>query len=257
MLKTGLVSVTFRALPPKEIIDLVAAAGLAGIEWGGDRHVPPGDAGLAAQVRAMTIDAGLQVSSYGSYFYAGQDSLETAAAVVRTAGILQAPTIRIWAGKLGSAKADAEYRQRVVGSARAMAKAAADEGIAVAFEFHQNTIADNTAAALALLDDIAHENINMYWQPQQGTTVDERLQGLQAFLPRLCNVHVMNSDNGRKLLAGASAEWLRYLALLPAAARLHWALIEFVKDDAPAALLEDAGTLQGWVAQIQSGAGQA
>ena len=43
MIHTGLVSVTFRKLEPAEIVDLVKQAGLQGIEWGGDIHVPHGD----------------------------------------------------------------------------------------------------------------------------------------------------------------------------------------------------------------------
>ncbi len=43
MISPGLVSVTYRALPPAEIIALTAAAGLKGIEWAGDVHVPPND----------------------------------------------------------------------------------------------------------------------------------------------------------------------------------------------------------------------
>ena len=35
MLIPGLVSITFRPLSPREIVDLVAEAGLKAIEWGG------------------------------------------------------------------------------------------------------------------------------------------------------------------------------------------------------------------------------
>jgi hypothetical protein len=45
MIQTGLVSITFRQLSPPAIIDLVRQAGLEGIEWGGDVHVPHGDLG--------------------------------------------------------------------------------------------------------------------------------------------------------------------------------------------------------------------
>ena len=41
--KTGLVSVTFRQKSVEEIAALTAEAGLSGVEWGGDVHVPPGD----------------------------------------------------------------------------------------------------------------------------------------------------------------------------------------------------------------------
>jgi sugar phosphate isomerase/epimerase len=40
MIHTALASVTFRHLTFEEIIELVRKAGLDGIEWGGDIHVP-------------------------------------------------------------------------------------------------------------------------------------------------------------------------------------------------------------------------
>lgn len=57
MLLPGLVSITFRKLSPGEIVELVATAGLVGIEWGGDVHVPHGDFARAAEVRKLTEGA--------------------------------------------------------------------------------------------------------------------------------------------------------------------------------------------------------
>jgi hypothetical protein len=50
----GLVSITFRALPPADIIRLTAECGLQAIEWGADVHVPPGDLAGARRVGAET-----------------------------------------------------------------------------------------------------------------------------------------------------------------------------------------------------------
>ena len=71
MIKTGLVSVTFRKLSPEEIIKLVSQSGLDGIEWGGDIHVPHGDVKKARDIAQITKDEGLIVASYGSYYSLG------------------------------------------------------------------------------------------------------------------------------------------------------------------------------------------
>jgi 3-dehydroshikimate dehydratase len=63
MFKTGLVSITFRRHSPEQIIAWVKQAGLDGIEWGGDIHVPHGNVTRASEVRAMTIDSGLTVAA--------------------------------------------------------------------------------------------------------------------------------------------------------------------------------------------------
>ena len=68
MLKTGVCSVTFRKFDVETVIRLTADAGLDGIEWGSDVHVPMGDPAWAAKVRQMTVDAGLEVLGLGSYF---------------------------------------------------------------------------------------------------------------------------------------------------------------------------------------------
>lgn len=75
MLTIGLVSITYRKLTPAEIIPLVRDAGLSCIEWGSDVHVPQTDLENARRVGEMTREAGLTVSSYGSYYRlgAGQD----------------------------------------------------------------------------------------------------------------------------------------------------------------------------------------
>lgn len=73
MLKPGMCSVTLRQLSARHVLDVAATAGLACVEWGADRHVPPGDPRAAAEVRRRGLDLGIEVSSYGSYFRAGTD----------------------------------------------------------------------------------------------------------------------------------------------------------------------------------------
>ena len=68
MLKTGICSIIFRQLGVEEIVCLVKKAGLDAVEWGGDVHVRPGDRVAAETARKATQDAGLDVSSYGSYY---------------------------------------------------------------------------------------------------------------------------------------------------------------------------------------------
>lgn len=250
MLRTGLVSVTFRALSAADIIKLVAEAKLEGIEWGGDKHVIPGDVAIAKNVYRMTVDAGLEVASYGSYYKAGEYSLDIVPAIVTTAKALHAPTIRIWAGRQGSDKADAAYRKLVAEGARTLAVAAADEGIEVAFEFHPGTVTDTKASSLAMLEEINHPNMYMYWQSPVGQTFEERYDCLQTFLPRLNNVHVYNTEPGHAPLAQDTENWLRYLALLPSSPRTHWAMLEFVKDNLPESFLADGRTLREMATQL-------
>ena len=102
----GLVSISFRDRTPTELIAASVRAGLQGIEWGGDIHVPHGNLNVAREVAARTREAGLQVAAYGSYYRVGRDETrqEAFAQILDTAVALQAPLIRVWAGEQGSAK---------------------------------------------------------------------------------------------------------------------------------------------------------
>ena len=95
-MKTGMTSVTFRNKSAEEIVRLTQKAGLTGIEWGGDVHVPAGDRAAARKAALLTREAGLEVLSYGSYFRAQEG--EDFSPVLESAIELGAPVIRMWAG---------------------------------------------------------------------------------------------------------------------------------------------------------------
>ena len=67
MAVAGLTSVTFRELSAAEVLCLAQEAGLAGLEWGGDIHLPPECPELAEELARRTAQAGLRSLSYGSY----------------------------------------------------------------------------------------------------------------------------------------------------------------------------------------------
>lgn len=253
MLTPGLVSITFRQLSPREIVDLVVRAGLTGIEWGGDVHVPHGDEAAAQAARAMTEDAGLRVAAYGSYYRVGHAETGPFESVLASAGALGAPLIRVWPGAQGTDTADAAYFDLVVEDSRRIADLAAQAGIPIVYEFHRNTLTDTNAAARRLLERVDHPNVRSYWQPPRGYDVDENLAGLDAVLPWLAGVHIFNWDRTtfeRLPLAGAAGDWAQYLSKAASAGRELFALIEFVRGDAPEQFLEDATALKSWITWI-------
>lgn len=254
----GLVSVTFRKLTPREIVNLASRAGLAGIEWGGDVHVPHGIISRAAEVRSMTANAGLAVSAYGSYYRAGgQNGPDAFAPILETALALGAPTIRIWAGDHGSAETDADGRRRVEDDLLRIAELSAAAEISVSCEYHADTLTDTGESARALLDAVGHTSIFTFWQPPNGASVGECLASLRVALRHLSNVHVFHwwprPADRRPLVEGAS-RWRHYLTEIAGAESdnqsTRFASLEFVRDDSAEQFLADARTLHEWLDEL-------
>jgi len=256
-LKPGVCSITFRQLTLKDSVSLAAKSGMVAIEWGGDVHVPPGNATVAQEARRLTLEAGLTVSSYGSYYSVlDTDGKEQEfAPVLESALALGTDTVRIWPGAQPSEIASIDYRRRFVEKLRADLDAAAAQGVRLALEFHVNSLNDSNAAALALLDEVNHPNLYTYWQPMYWIAdSDYRFQGLEKLADRVLNLHVFQwlfyplrggwGDNiERRPLAEGTAEWEKYLSVeLPEGD--HYALMEFVCGDDPEQFLADAETLR-------------
>ncbi|MBQ6419645.1 MAG: sugar phosphate isomerase/epimerase [Clostridia bacterium] len=248
MLKSGLVSVSFRALTPEAIIRITAQAGLKGIEWGSDVHVPPGDLANARRVAEMTKAAGLKVSAYGTYYRLGQhdgDHKEEFGALLDAAKALEAPTVRIWAGTKASAVVSDNERAALTREAKEIAQMARRQNVTVAFECHRNTLTDDYKSAVRLMRETGGDFMRMYWQPNESRSPAYDREALAALLPYIENVHVFNWPNTetRRPLSEAEALWQGYFHALSADGRDRWCLLEFMPDDDPASLKREAATL--------------
>jgi len=259
-MKTGICSITFRQLSVSQIAELVRKAGLDAIEWGGDIHVPHGDLIAAKETKQITKDAGLTVSSYGSYFKVldKNGNAEEFEPVLDTALELGTDTIRIWAGCQGSDTADATYRNKLAAQCRLIAEQAGEKNVRLAFEFHRNTMTETNESTIQFLKDACHPNLYTYWQPiYWRRSMDYRLQGLNALSKQILNLHVFHwlydsekqQCEKRPLTEGVD-DWQQYLAVeLPAGD--HFALLEFVRDNDPNQFLTDAKTLTSWVEKFR------
>jgi sugar phosphate isomerase/epimerase len=252
MITPGMVSVTFRDLSVERIVEVAAEAGLKAIEWGGDVHVQPGDVALAERVRRLTEDTGLGVSSYGSYYRLGEEAEPYPGfkRVVETSLALGAPTVRLWAGTLGSENAGMAYVQHLVDAARWAGDRAGEAGVEVAFEFHGHTVTDTAESARDFYEAVSHDNVCAYWQVDASLSPEERIDSLKLLTPWLSNVHVFHYEDGKQVaLEQGAEEWRGYFAHVRALGGDRFALLEFVEDGQVENLLRDARTLARLVAE--------
>ncbi len=239
----GLTSITFRGLSPEDIIARAHAAGIEGIEWGSDVHVPPQNLDNARDIGDATRAAGLTVTSYGTYYRLG--SGEDFPRYLDAAEALGAPMLRLWAGTRGSADTDSDTRRAWVEDARRCAALAAARGLVVAFEYHPITLTDDSASAVRLMQEIDHSACRLYWQPDFKKSPSDVVEGLLVVRPYLAALHVFQwmPDHTRLPLAEGMVLWRSWLNLVPEARELP-CLLEFVPHDDPALLPREAEALR-------------
>lgn len=236
LIRPGLVSISFRNLSPEELLQEAANAGLQGIEWGGDVHVPHGDIQKAEAVKSATENAGLEVAAYGSYYRLGEtEDNPDFQEVLDSAVALNAPAIRVWAGRRASADADPAYREQVMEDARRVCAMAEPHGIRVCLEYHGGTLTDSLESARDLVDALPLNNLDTLWQPPNGQPDEHCEATLESVLPRVSNLHVFHWGQGggkdRHPLAEGRDRWTRFFSIAQKIPKPRWALMEFVKDD--------------------------
>lgn len=244
--RLGICSVTLRHLSPAAVIEVSREAGLSRIEWGADVHAPPTDLGRLAEVRELTQAAGLTVGSYGSYWLAGISPAVDLTTLVTAAAVLGAPRIRVWAGEIGTDRADRATWDGAVTALREACVVARDHDIELALEFHPHTLTDTVETTLELLDRVHDETLRTYWQPRPDEPTEPSLEGLRQLVPVLAGVHVFSWWPGanRLRLSERSDLWSAVTTLLVQEAEPCDLLLEFVPGDDSGLVTAEAHTLR-------------
>lgn len=253
MLKSGLVSATFRQLTPEQTVALADQAGLHGIEWSGDIHVPPKEETLALRALEASAKHGLAVCGYASYYRLGQsaDPFSSFSEVLDTAKLLGTNTIRIWAGTRGSGELSFRERAKLCEEASLICGMAKGCGISISAEYHPNTLTDTLGSAVELL--AAVPNLRTHWQVPPHSLVEENLKAIGALGDRITTIHVQNcEDRTYRPLREAHESWRSYIAKLAGLPGIHYLCLEFVKDGSAKQLMEDADTLNQWIKEAQA-----
>ena len=250
-LRPGLCSVTFRALAPEDVIAAAVAADVAGIEWGADVHVVPGDERRAADVREQCAAAGLACPSYGSYLAAGKSSPDRVAPVLDTAAVLGASNVRLWCPFGAGPGTDDALFARAAADLAAWSAAAADRRLTLSTEFHVGTFTETAESTVDLLDAAGRpDNLFTYWQPVDGRDHDAEARAVRHDVSHVHVFHWLAGGTDRRPLAEGEP-WPALLAELGKSTRFdgdRFAFLEFVRDDAPEQLVADAATLRAWLA---------
>lgn len=242
----GITSVTLRGMGVNELTALCRRCGIGQIEWGGDIHVPPGDLELAKLARDAASAAGVEITSYGSYYRLGEDKNGGGASfpdILNTADILGASLIRIWAGDRSMEEAEPEYLEKVTRELVLICRMASEKGISLGLEYHRRTLTETCSGTKKLLSMADCPNLFTYWQMNPDISHEERLKELDCLKPDLCGIHVFywGKHDERQPLAKGYGQWQEYMRLLKGFQGPF--LLEFVKNDDIGQVKDDGITL--------------
>lgn len=241
MYHAGLVSISFRSLTPKQIIDAVANAGLACIEWGSDVHAPCHDIPSLQEIARLQKDAGISCCSYGTYFRIGVNTAQELPDYIRAAKILGTNILRLWCGSKGSEEFTPQERDVLFEQCRVLARIAEKEGVVLCMECHNWTFTDRADAALALMQAVDMPSFRMYYQPNQFRTTEENIYYAKRLAPYTLHLHVFNwKEYDRFPLRDSLPLWREYLSAFSGDRHL---LLEFMPDDRVESLPGEAAAL--------------
>jgi hypothetical protein len=261
MIRLGLSSQAFPAMTTKEILKLAVEAGLEGVEWAAESHLPPGDNSAAQNLMMETLMAGLSVVSYSALYRVrpGEESGLAFKSLLDTTQSLHAPILRVFAGDHPWSKSGPEAREAIVSELKRLGDLAAERGITVCLSLSRGTAVEDYAEAEALLDALAHPFVRLAWEALPGGRGEEATAAVERLTARTSLLLARRSDRlGRSSpLAGDGDEWQKrfraYLAGEAEPKMSRFVLLGRIGDADVARLREDSAYLSSVTKALAGG----
>lgn len=195
-MKIGFTSTSFRQIKSIERIVKIAAESSADcIEWGGDIHIK--DIPTAKRAKRLCDEAGISVSSYGSYYRVGCKNADEWKNICEIACALGAKSIRVWLDNRDSEITDEETYALLVEDGKTICSVAKEYNLTVCPECHDKTFNNNTDAFLKIRQDIGCDNFKTYFQSRY-KRMEYDLDRIERTLPYIESVHISYSEQSRE-----------------------------------------------------------
>ncbi len=240
--------------PVARVLPLLADAGYDAVELWAPHVTDLGEAGLTA-VEAALAETGLEPAMVSPYFdfttsdETAEASLAHGREVLALARRLGGRNVRCFTGKTGSAEATPAQWDRAVRCLRALADAAAGDGIGLALETHSRNLMDTVASARDLVERVARANVGLILQP--GTFAADPLGATRALAPLARHVHATNRKDGeRARLEEGAIDWSAVLAILVDAGFGGAVSVEWMGEEPEAVARHEAAALRRLIAEV-------
>ena len=237
----GLVSISFRAHTPEEILSAMKDAGLTHIEWGSDVHAPKEDIDALFSLAALTAEYGITVSSYGTYFFLGETPLSELPDYINAAKALGTDILRLWCGKKSGASMTEEEKTAFIAECKRAASIAEEMGVTLCMECHRNSFTERLEDSLLLMREVNSPAFEMYYQPHQWKSVEENIEMAEKLSPFTHIIHAFQWKGSERFsLWEGIDEWSGYLSHFEG----QPLLLEFMPDDRIESLKTEAEALK-------------
>ncbi len=242
MIKSAVVSATFRKKSAEEIVAICKQANISAVEWSSDVHLLKGDVQNANFIKDLCHNNNIEIAGYASYYRLGayENYVHEFKLHLDVAYALGAKSIRIWAGNEGSFDISCKKRISLIEEANAICDMAETENIHVSFEYHAKTLTDTLKSTQSLLCDVP--KAKTHWQIPNKQTLEQSINDVIALKDKLCNIHVHNcTDKVYGNLSDIKDDLIKIFKIINH--KNIYACIEFVKNSTKEQFLSDAYAL--------------
>lgn len=173
-IEVGLCTISSKERSVEDVLELAGDVGYDGVELWGRDHVGDGSVETCEEITDTAAIHGLEIASYGSYLRCGAEDFEAALEHELTVtDRLGTDVIRVWAGSQNYNECDQAHWEAVVADLEALTERAADYGLRVTVEKHDNTVTNDLAGAKTLIDTVGDERCRLNYQPGFGIPASE------------------------------------------------------------------------------------
>ena len=195
-MKIGFTSTSFRQIKSIEkIVEIASDSGADCIEWGADVHIK--NVQTAIRAKNLCDDAGITISSYGSYYRVGSKNINEWKNICEIASAMGAKSIRVWLGSYDSEVTDEKTYNLLVEDGKSICSVAKEYNLTVCPECHDNTYNNNTDSFLRIQRDIGCDNFRTYFQSRY-KRLEYDLDRIERTLPFIESVHISYSEQSRE-----------------------------------------------------------
>jgi len=179
-------------------LEAAARIGFRAVElWGREPHVSEEyDESRLRGIRTQAEELSLRLPVLGSYLYFGKtihkDDAITLVDTLHNAHGLHTPIVRVWASDVASARATDAIWEQTITEAQQACDRAAKMNVVFAAEMHDDTLADTSASALRLVEEVNRPNFRLNYQAATKPGTEDPLTRLEAVLPHVVHVHCQN-----------------------------------------------------------------